>query len=346
MTDKHHQNSTPTGGQEEAAAWMWRLDRGLTAREQDAFFDWLAADPANATLLEKQKQNWKRLDQLAAWRPEHGQGPNPDLLAPPNPSWFKRYFVQTAVAAAAAIAIAIFGFQHLDGDKTPHAEVATLKQENREVLEDGSTIKLNDNAKLSVLYNKQERRVRLDSGEAFFIVEKDPQRPFVVEVEGTDVQAVGTAFNVRIGRDSLEVLVAEGVVEVAPYNSETNSSLETATKSLKPLLEAKQRAIIPLLGDVLASPQIDTLSKGEIQRVLAWQHGLMTFDAKPLGEIVEELNHLNDIQLKIIDPALSSTRFSGTISSRNLDGFVRLLEAGFGAQSETNGQTRILSKAD
>jgi transmembrane sensor len=54
------------------------------------------------------------------------------------------------------------------------------------------------------------------SGEAHFFVEKDPQRPFVVNAAGIDVRAVGTAFNVRIDPAAVEVLVTEGRVRVDP----------------------------------------------------------------------------------------------------------------------------------
>jgi transmembrane sensor len=41
------------------------------------------------------------------------------------------------------------------------------------------------------------RQVKLDRGEAWFQVAKDPQRPFVVESGPVRVRAVGTAFSVR-----------------------------------------------------------------------------------------------------------------------------------------------------
>ena len=76
-------------------------------------------------------------------------------------------------------------------------------------------MKLNEGALHSVLFTDTERRVRLERGEAFFQVTKDPRRPFVVEVGGVTVRAIGTAFNVRLGGGELDVLVAEGKVEVA-----------------------------------------------------------------------------------------------------------------------------------
>src|SRR5204863_5888557 len=80
---------------------------------------------------------------------------------------------------------------------------------------DGSVVELNRGAVVSAHFTASERRMRLVSGEANFKVAKDPQRPFVVEARGVAVRAVGTAFNVRIDAVSVEVLVTEGVVNVA-----------------------------------------------------------------------------------------------------------------------------------
>ena len=74
-------------------------------------------------------------------------------------------------------------------------------------LHDGSIVELNKGAQISIRYSGDERRVDLLSGEAYFEVAKNPDRPFIVSARGIDVKAVGTAFNVRLHNDSLEVLV-------------------------------------------------------------------------------------------------------------------------------------------
>ena len=170
----------------------------------------------------------------------------------------------------------------------------------------------------------------MKKGEAFFIVGKDASRPFVVEVHGVDVSAIGTAFN-----------VAEGIVEVA------SSSVDGVSPELNetPRLEAHERAIISLSSHS-GVPQVAVLSKAEIQRVLSWQHGAMTFAAKPLAEIIDELNRLNDTQLTIVDPDLASERFTGTFLSSNVEGFVSVLKNGYGVDARMSGGSEILlSKA-
>lgn len=317
----------------EASTWMWRIDRELTAKEQDSFFDWLAKNPENSNALAKYDRSWKRMDKLSEWLPEHSEKPNPDLLAPSNPS--KKFRIFTYAVAACLSLAAIIWFTLSKEESVPKPESGIAEVENRTTLADGSVVKLKDDAEMAVLYSAQERRVGLEMGEAFFMVARDPDRPFVVEVQGSEVSAVGTAFNVRIGSDFFEVLVSEGQVQVDSAGRYYDGP------TAKPVLEASQRARISL-SDLPETPAIATLTRGEIHRVLAWQHGLMTFSSKPLSEIAYELNHFNETQLIVLDEELAQSRFSGSFRSDNMKGFVRLLEAAFGAKAEWNGEFEIL----
>ncbi len=340
MSESFDMNPRDEQSREEAAAWMWRLDRGLTSEEQDQFFDWLARDPKNTELLKRQRENWKRLDKLSAWRPEHSDRPNPDLLAPREKKRSVLYFLLPLAAAAAVVVSFVLWNQAPSDSPEFSSQSVAAKPEKRTLLEDGSTIKLNEDAVVTVLYTPSERRVRLEEGEAFFIVAKDPQRPFVVEVQGVDVSAIGTAFNVRMDQGAFEVLVAEGVVQVTSPTMLSNGEGDSEFR-LEPLLEANQRAIISY-SQAPSVPQVAILTKAEIQRVLAWQHGAMTFAGKPLAEIIDELNRLNDTQLTIVDPDLASERFTGTFLSSNVEGFVSVLKNGYGVEAKMLGTSEIL----
>lgn len=352
----------------EAAGWVLASDRGLTREEQDAFSEWLAADPRHGAQLSRHRRHWQRLDSLVEWRPEHGARPNPDLLAPPlrrRAVWFAPAFM--ALAAAAALALAWALWQRNETGSPAAGEVAGASRTatattapaspNQRVLEDGTIVELNHGAVLSVHYTETERRVALESGEAHFAVTTNEARPFVVRASGVDVRAVGTAFNVRVDSAAVEVLVTEGSVQLetnpladAPPEAgdapeaEDSSALSPPAPALPPpILEARQRAVVAIAsGKRAAAPQIDTLTPGEVERVLAWQHRLLDFTAAPLRQIVAEFNRRNVVQLVVIDPELASIRISATLRSDNIDGFVRLIEAGFGARAEKRGETEIL----
>jgi transmembrane sensor len=337
--------------EQEAAAWVVRSDRGLSASEQDELSAWLARDPGHGAALARYRRHWGRLDPLADWRPEHGMQPNPDLLAPPL-----RRRVRRAATLLAPLAAAVLGWM-LWPDRSPPTLLpppATLLAgavtASQRVLDDGSVVELNRDADLAVVFTPGERRVVLRRGEAHFAVTRDEARPFVVQANGVDVRAVGTAFNVRLDPAALEVLVTEGSVDVrraampppaAGNDTESLPALNVAPPVAIPRLTARQRALIPL-GSGSRAPEVAVLTQGEIERVLAWQHRRLDFNDVPLHEIVAEFNRRNVIQLVVVDPELAATRISAAFRSDNLAGFVRLLEAGFAVRAETRGDAEIV----
>lgn len=331
---------------QEAAAWVLRSDRGLTGAEQDEFSSWLAADPRHGEQLARHRRHWNRLDRLAQWRPEHGDLPNPDLLAPPPAHRQRAWrFVALPLAAAAAIALAFWWGQPdraaAAGRPTAIATVTPADSSAPRVLEDGSIVDLNRGATLTTRYSPVERRVILEHGEAHFAVTKDPRRPFIVQAGGVAVRAVGTAFNVRIDAAAVEILVTEGRVQLSSLPGNPGAADAPAPASPPPVLEARQRAVV-LRGAAPPPPQIDTLTRGEIERVLAWQHRLLDFNATPLREIVAEFNRRNVVQLVVTDAELASVRISAAFRSDNIEGFVSLLEAGFSARAERRSETEIV----
>lgn len=345
MIDPRHHQPDPQRVDEQAANWLWRLDRGLTPAEQDAFLEWLAADPTHVEVLAAHRRDWKRLDKLADWRPEHAGRPNPDLLAPATGGRRRPAFYLVPLAAAAVLAVAIgWEFIRSPAPVEPEPPFQEMRHENRRILADGSAVKLNDGAGVTVAYSAHERRVRLDRGEGFFIVTKDPARPFIVEVQGLEVRAVGTAFNVSLGRQTVDVLVAEGAVLVETPGAGKVSPEEIAA-ARPTALEARQRTSVPLGAESGSSRTILTLSQQEVKRALAWQHGMMTFDQRSLAAIVAELNLLNEQQLVIRDPEVARMQFSGTIRSDNVAGFVRLLESGFRVRSERLAANKIVLRS-
>jgi transmembrane sensor len=165
-------------------------------------------------------------------------------------------------------------------------------------------------------------------------VAKNPDRPFVVEVDGVAVRAIGTAFNVRRMAGALEVLVTEGRVQIetaAPLSGDvrnTNMGSAGAVAEVAPGERARLE-----LGLPAARPAIDTLSPAEIARELEWHSVRLEFDELPLAAVAHEFNLRNAQQLRVADPAIGRLRISGTFRSGQVDGFVRLLEASYGLKA-------------
>lgn len=318
----------------EAAAWLVKHDRGLTAGEQDEFFQWLAADPRHGAWFSQHRDGWNRLDGIAAWRPEHSAEPNPDVLARPRrlQAWIRPAAVGLAACVALGLSAALWpGRGPAPETATPLAvQPATAGYERRQ-LDDGSVLELSHGATVDVNFSPDERRIALRGGEALFTVAKDARRPFVVRAGGVEVRAVGTAFNVRLGAGEVEVLVTEGRVQVAPRNSPP-----TATA---PLVSAGEHAVVALTAN--AAPRISPASAQQLARVRAWQPQLLDFSSTPLAEVIAELNRRNRVQLVLEHPASAAVPIVASIRSDNLEGFVTLVAAAAGLQAERRGDYEI-----
>jgi transmembrane sensor len=327
-----------------AAEWLVRHDRGLSAEQQDAFLQWLAASPAHRESFQRHRRMWGDFNALAQWRPEHSAAPNPDLLAKPARSRALRW-VAPALALAAAVVVGMWwnAAPRSPAEKNVAFEAAGYRQET---LSDGSVVDLNRGAHVVVQYSAAERRVVLVRGEAQFVVAKNSVRPFVVRAGGVDVRAVGTAFNVKLAGSNLEVLVTEGTVRLSQQTpviqsaQTANASPVVAAPAILAELTAGQRTVLPMVENS-PPPVVVAASRAEIDVLLEWQPRLLDFDSTPLAEVVAVFNRRNATQIVIEDDALRALPLVASIRSDNVDGLVRQLEATMGVQVERRGGGEI-----
>jgi len=320
----------------EAADWLIRRDRGFTPAEQDQFLQWLAEDPQHGEWLARHQETWKNFNLLAQWRPEHSAKPNPDLLAPARPK--HRWAWPAAMAVAAGMAAA---FLILWSQPQPRASAAetVVQVYERRVLEDGSVVELNRGASIKTEFTAAERRVWLKQGEAHFTVAKNPHRPFVVQADRVKVRAVGTAFDVKLADDAVEVLVTEGKVQVHPTSFFFNTSPPDES-----LVHAGQRVVLSR-SQAEAAPQVENVGKEEMAWLLAWQPRLFDFNSVPLRDVAVAFNRGNQVKLVIADRSIEALPIIASFRSDNVEGFVRLLEATTAVRAERAGDTITLRRA-
>jgi len=353
-----------------AAAWVLRLDRGLTAEEQDAFSQWLAADPRHGEALALHRWGWDELDRLAGIQDSVHAQPDPDLLRPSRPRRFQgrswRWGLQAAgIAAVFALAATVWWTRPTSPTLPPvelsvepsYALAAPIQER---VLEDGSVVALNRGAVIETSFTPEYRLVHLLRGEANFNVVKDVDRPFVVRAGNVDVRAIGTIFNVRLGNAEVEVLVSEGRVGVrnrledldeppsyAVYQEDAAAPEPSATSLVREevLLNANQQIVLPLTDSasgIAPTRAVATLDEQELERRLAWQPRLLDFTDAPMSSIVGEFNRRNPVRLLLAEPALGEMRLSATFRSDNVEGFLRLMESDFGLRATWRGETEVM----
>ncbi len=317
--------------QARAAAWWALRDGGWTEAEQGRFAQWLDEDPRHAESFRRLEMTWRRLNGLKQLRPENSFAPDPDLLAPissrseraqparmlcfPAPAWL---FSVGVTAAAFMIAFLTFAAPKLAPARSGDAYETPLGGFARVTLTDGSVMEMNADTAVRVAFEKSERRVFLERGEAHFTVARDVRRPFWVESDRFAVRAVGTAFDVRRSSQGIEVLVTAGRVKLAGLQGEKN----TRTDLSQDILGAGWRAI--LMSQQRGGPRLQKLSGPQMRSLLSWQSSRLSFVEMPLGEVVEEFNERNEVQIQIGDSDLANLSVGGSFAADNVDSFIRL----------------------
>lgn len=327
---------------DDAAKWVIRNENGLSAAEQDQFNEWLTSNPEHSTHYARHKSYWADMDRLAGLQAFFHKKVDPDLLEDEIlPHMEKRklkYGVSVVVGLAACFLVmfAVTNFQFGSGLSQPVlATDLQIERIQKLDLEDGSTVFLNRSAYAETRYTDEERLVVLKSGEAHFDVAKDFNRPFVVDVHGVRIRAVGTAFNVNYQYDKVDVFVTEGIIAV--HSSELSDE-ETLEESY---VEINQHAVVSL-DQKQPEIEVNSLAEHEIEDMLLWKPQLIDFQNTPLEQIIDEFNRRNDIKIVIRDNDIGDIRITSIFWSDNLGGFVRLLEAKFGIMAVYQDDRAIL----
>lgn len=183
-------------------------------------------------------------------------------------------------------------------------------------LDDGSRVRLNTASAIEVAMNARERRVELVRGEALFEVAHDTARPFLVDAGPALLRAVGTAFNVRLRNDIVELTVTEGVVAVLE-NGE-------AVRRTAPHIPAGGGAVIRS-GAVAPTELGDEV----LRQRTAWQDGVIELEGETLGQAVDEFNRYRTQPILIGDARLSTIRVGGRFEVDEADKFLTALQSSF-----------------
>lgn len=152
-------------------------------------------------------------------------------------------------------------------------------------LKDGSTVWLNTNAMItfSEKYMDKERRVKL-KGLAFFEVEKDSLRPFVVETEAFSVKVLGTAFSVNsdYSKNKSEAVLLRGSIQLE----------DKAGESLAVLHPGQQA----LYSNTLKTLEINEIDANSYS---LWRFHLISLPNASIADIINSLEHTYGVKILV-----------------------------------------------
>lgn len=258
---------------------------------------------------------------------------------------------KTALAWMGAVAALLIAGTAVTSRISRHpSATATMRMltPTEKTLADGTVVQLKSGAEIAVDFTPSLRRVTLQQGTAHFHVAKNPLRPFVVTARGVTVRAVGTQFSVDVGPQSVDVLVDEGRVAVAPISpfQQANPAKSPAPDSA--LVSAGQQVVVTQdqLREAEPTPEftVTSLAPNAVKAKMAWRTPRFDFSGAALDQVVAAFNRHNGSKLVLADPGLAELHISGTLRVDNISGLLQMLAQSFRVRAVQQGDEIILSR--
>ena len=164
-------------------------------------------------------------------------------------------------------------------------------------LSDGTKVWMNSDSELRFPVNfTSNRREIFIKGEAYFEVEPDRERPFIVHANQVSIQVLGTKFNVSAYGESQQVLttLVQGGVNVKYAGLQTE---------LQPGFQA--------VTDIKAG----TMDRREVEvgMYTSWTKGIFEYENMPLSDIAVQLSRWYDVRIIFAASEFANRRFTGVV---------------------------------
>jgi transmembrane sensor len=302
------------------------LANEASSAEKSELESWLNQHPDNRRMFEALADVWQQPADSSRL-PQTGQafGQIMDRIAdarkqpePAQRSWLRSW--PAAATVLLALCLGILAYVYLQSaDRVPdsYARAVTPTGERTTItLADGSTVWLNTASRLHYpeKFDGHTREVHLD-GEAFFNVQSNPEKPFIIHLPDGQIRVLGTSFNVKAYREDkqIETTVVSGKVAYIRYG--------------KGLMAKNDTVIIVPDYQVIQSPKTREIKPLPVTsaHAKAWTEGKLIFTATPLDQAARTLERWYGIPVTLADPRLANCRLTGTFQDQSLEEVMTLI---------------------
>ncbi|MEO5890952.1 MAG: FecR family protein [Ferruginibacter sp.] len=225
------------------------------------------------------------------------------------------------------------------------------------VLPDGSGVWLNAASSITypVVFTGKQRIVKI-TGEVYFEVAKNKEKPFIIDVNGRSmVRVFGTSFNINSYADdaSTRTTLLEGSVRVisepmptlfkgqtgfleSRFDGKANTAgTNNRMKDLAILKPGQQAVITGDKKEILVKSNID------IDQVMAWKNGFFNFQNASLPQMIQQLERWYDIQVRY-EGSIPEMQFKGKMHRGVMLSVVINWFADLGIKSRLEGKTLVI----
>lgn len=177
-----------------------------------------------------------------------------------------------------------------------------------------------------VVFGKSERRIYLE-GEAYFQVAKDPQRPFIVTVDGVDITVLGTEFNILSTKknNTVYTTLVKGSLRIQEIKGESC------------ILQPAEQAIFRKDAGSIEVRRVKT------QMFTSWKDGYYMFEQQTLEVILGTLARWYDIQVFYQNQDVAQLRFSGRLKRyEDITNLLTIIKLTNDVDFEIKGKTIVI----
>lgn len=217
----------------------------------------------------------------------------------------------------------------------------TETEEKTFFLPDSSKVVLHHNS--SVTYTKplgNKREIDL-KGEAYFEVEHDQKKPFIVYVDSSYVKVLGTKFVVSEYSSSkgVEVAVKSGRVELGSQNfGGGGRTIEQLTSGTSIEIPVNKVGVQSSGSKPKISKEVNS------DELLDWVQGKMIFRNTPLQNVLADLENRYGVRIIVNDDEILNNRFTSSFDNESLNQVMTVLKITFDIKTRRVRDTIYLSK--
>ncbi len=208
----------------------------------------------------------------------------------------------TKAAAILLIPVVAFLFYTLSERKSDLKMVTSMAVDSLEViapigsrtvvhLSDGSEVHLNYGSTLKYpqIFYGETRGVVL-SGEGYFAVAHNPDKPFIVKTGKLNIKAVGTEFNVQSypGDETISTTLVEGKVLL---EKQLPGDFIEPLGAMKPGQHVNYNSET---GEIKSS-------LGSVEKYISWKEGKMIFEDTPIEQVAKKLSRMFNVEIDVDD---------------------------------------------
>ena len=254
------------------------------------------------------------------------------LLAPFRNRLTQTLMVVVLVVGSALVALQVGEDWGVGADEPHYQEITTARGERTTVrLADSTRVWLSVDTKLRVPETFDDRRRRVElSGEAYFEVAPDADRPFIVTSGSAQVRVLGTKFGVTAysADSSVQVVVREGRVALEP---------ESGARDRSATLHPGE------LGQVYGTESRVTTRSVNVDTYLGWLESKLDFNDAPLPEVARRLERWYDVEVHLQDEGLTTRRLTASFDDASAESVAQIIATTLGIQYRVEEQKMIFT---